>query len=411
MYDIAIIGAGAAGIACAKSAAKGGLKAVLIDSEKDAFGGICLNSGCIPTKTFLLYTKLNKTWQDSFVEKEKNVEQIKTALFSFLKNNNVDIFWGQAKFLDVNTVDIDGKEISAKYVIIATGSRPKSLLNHPKVIFSEQLLDKRELPSKILIIGAGYIGIEFASLLCAQGKTVYVVEKEETILPNFDAHISARLRIILEKKGIKIDTASNISNYNLDSFDMVLSAVGRLPNIENLNLGKVGIAQDKDGWIKTDKSMRTNIKNIYACGDVTGKKLLAYIAEYQAQICIDNIKGISAVEDYSGIPECVFSIPEVAFAGMTEEEARKKNIKYTLLKSNFLKFSSTYVYNDLDGFIQLIVGQDDRIIGVGIISNMAAELVSLFSFSIRNNTKVSDLKKCIFVHPTLSEIIPLFLNF
>lgn len=407
MYDLAIIGAGAAGIAGAKFALKCGLKTALIESDRSSFGGICLNSGCIPTKFFLNRSKLNKSWEDSFKEKESVVEKIKTSLFNFLENQGVDVYWGEAQFLDKKTLNVKGVKVKAENIIIATGSIPKSILQHPKVIFSQDLFNQKKLPDKILIIGAGYIGIELASLMQNLGKTVYVVEKEKRILPNFDFHLANRLKIILEKKGIGIDTGKDVFDCNLDDFDMIISAVGRKPNIAKLRLEAVGLFCDAQGWIKTDRFMRTNIENIYACGDVNGKHLLAYAGEYQARLAIKNIRGDLSEEDYQGLPECVFSLPAIAKVGILEEEAKKNNLKYKIIKSNFLKFSSAYVYNDLDGFIEVLVNEEERIIGAGIISQAAGELINIFSLGIRNNLKLGDLKKCLFIHPTFSEIIPL----
>ncbi|MDD4183047.1 MAG: dihydrolipoyl dehydrogenase, partial [Candidatus Omnitrophica bacterium] len=149
-----------------------------------------------------------------------------------------------------------------------------------------------------------------------------------------------------------------------------------------------------------------NIKNIYACGDVAGKRLLAYVAEAQAQVCIDNIMGRKENMDYLSIADCVFSIPQIAKIGILEAEAKEKNLKYKIFKTNFLKFSSSYVYDDQNGFIQVIAGEGDKIIGASIISNQAAELINIFSYAIYNNLTIGSFKKCFFIHPTLSEIIP-----
>ncbi|MFA5272318.1 MAG: NAD(P)/FAD-dependent oxidoreductase [Candidatus Omnitrophota bacterium] len=410
MYDLAIIGAGAAGIASAKHALKHGLKTVLFDTEKDTFGGTCLNHGCIPAKFLINSSKLHKSWPDSFKQKNDVVNKIKKATFDYLEKVGIKTVWARVSFLSTNTLMANGEKIEAKNIIIATGSRPKPLFSHPKAIFAEELFSKENIGENFLIVGAGYIGIELASLLNNLNKHVTVVEKEENILPFFDKNITSRLRILLEKKGLKIDTASDVKNYNLAGFDNVILSVGRQPNIESLDIEKTGIFFDKGGWIKTDSAMRTNVENIYACGDVVGKKLLAYIAEYQAKICIGNIMGEKVEEDYKGIADCVFSLPSVAKVGILEEEAKAMNLKYKCLKSNFFRFSSSYVYDDQEGFMQVLVDQEDRIIGAGIISLFSAELISIFSHAIRNNLKVDMLRNCVFVHPTLSEIIPALLN-
>ena len=237
-----------------------------------------------------------------------------------------------------------------------------------------------------------------------------MIEREKYILPSFDNYLGNRIKTILTKKGIKIDTGKDLSEYDLGEYDERFSAVGRMPNLESLKVENAGLSIKDGGWIETNSSLKTNIDNIYACGDITGKELLAYIAEYQAEIVVDNIKGDAGEEDYSGIPECVFSIPQVAKVGVLEQEAKEKNIGYRIIKSNFRKFSSPYVYDDLDGFIEILIDDKERIIGAGIISQSAAELISVLSVCVKNKMCLSDLKKCTFIHPTLSEIIPLSLR-
>ena len=410
MYDLAIIGAGAAGIACAKQAVKSGLKTIIIEKNRDSLGGICLNRGCIPTKLALNYSKKGKSWEDVLSRRKEVVESVKNPLLSYLRQKGVEIIWGNVCLVDKNSIQIGADTIEAKNTIIASGSSSKKLFNHPKVVLAEELFHFPSLPEKFLIVGGGYIGIEFASMLHNFGKYVCVVEKEEQILLSFDYHFANRLRVILETKGIKINTGKTISDYNLDDFDMIIMATGREPNIEGLNLKGVGIDLEAEGWITTDKFMRTSVKNIYACGDITGKRMLAYVAEYQAEVCLNNITGNSQEEDYSGIPESVFSMPQAAKVGMLEGQAKQQGIKHRVIKSNFLRFSSAAVYDDNDGFLQVVAGEDDAIIGAGIISNHAAELISLFSLCIKNKLSLADLKKCVFVHPTLSEIIPLLLK-
>ncbi|MCP4652470.1 MAG: NAD(P)/FAD-dependent oxidoreductase [Candidatus Omnitrophica bacterium] len=414
MYDLAIIGGGAGGIACAKRAVKAGLKTILFEKDRDNFGGTCLNRGCIPTKFFLNSAKLHKAWEDVYQGKNDVVDGIKMPLISFLENKGLDIVWGDVYLVDKNTLSIDGNTFHAKTVVVATGSSPREVFRHDKLVCAEDLFSLQTLPDKFLIVGGGYIGIEVASLLNGLGKEVVVVEKEDRILPAFDQRVSNRLRIILETKGISVNTGKTISDYNLDEFDLIVLAVGREPNIKTLGLDKVGVNLNNNGWIKTNKQMRTNIDNIYACGDVTGKVLLAYAAEYQAEICIKNITrgiiGNFSEEDYFALPLCVFSLPQLARVGITEAQAKKSNLKHRVIRSNFLKFSSAYVYNDNDGFIQVIVDEEDTIIGAVIISNLAAELINIFSLCVKNKLTLENLKGCVFVHPTLSEIIPLILK-
>lgn len=410
MYDVAIIGAGPAGIAAAKKSITLGLKTALIEEKIDTLGGICLNSGCIPVKSLLNSLKSNTVWTKAYQESQNAIEKIKTPLFKFLKNQGIDIIWNKASFLDKNTLLIGDTKIKANNIIIATGSLPKIFVNHPKVITAENILSSSDLANRILIIGGGYIGIEIASLLYGFGKQITVMEKEKDILTNFDSYLCRRLRVLLEQKGIKIETNKEVTVKDFENYDIVISAIGRKPNIENLNLENLGISLDSGGWIKTDEYLSTNVSNIYACGDINGKKLLAYIAEYQGNICISKISGKPTKEDYRTVPECVFSTPSVAKVGILEDEAKAKNIQYKIIKTSFLKFSSSYVYKDNDGFLEVLMDEEDRIIGAGVISQAAGEIISLFTLGIKNNLKVDDLRKCLFVHPTLSEIIPLALG-
>ena len=411
MFEVAIIGAGAAGIACAKEALKTGLSTVLIEESRESLGGTCINRGCIPTKFFLKSSHVpGWEWSGAFTGSQEVIKKIKTPLVPFLEKQGLNLLWGKARLLDKNSLSVAGTPIRAKNIIIATGSSPKAIINHPKVIFAEDLFSKDTIGDKILIVGGGYIGLEVASILRNFGKDVSLIEKEKKILPLSDSYLAQRLRVILERKGIKIETNKDVKDYNLDKFDLVISAVGRVPNLEGLNTEAIKLAKNPGGWVKTDKYLRTNLKGVYACGDITGKKLLAYVAEYQAGICINNIIGKKQGEDYNGLSECVFSSPSLAKVGVLEDEAKLKGMQYEVIKSNFMKFSSSYVYGDSDGFIEILVDRKKRIIGAGIISQAAGELISILSLCIKNNLKVDDLKKCVFIHPTLSEIIPQLLK-
>ena len=407
MHDVAIIGAGAAGIACVQEALKAGLKAIVFDQSPETFGGTCLNRGCIPTKFFINQSKLKKSWEEIVPESKALVEKIKNPLLGYLEKQGVQFVWAMPRIKGKNDLEVDGYEFRAQNIIIATGSRPHKVFDHPNAIVAEDVLSRPKIPQNILIVGAGYIGIEFASLLNSYGKKVTVVEKEDRILLGYDVSLANRLRLILEKKGIIIETAKAIGVESLGDFELVLLATGRVACSDNLGLDSVGVELDRGGWIKTDSSMRTNVDNIYACGDVTGKNLLAYTGEYQAHLCISNIKGETIQEDYYGLPQCVFSTPQIAKVGILQEEAKEKNINYKVLKSNFLRFSSSYVYNDEEGYIEVILDENDKILGAAIISKAAADLINTFSLCIKNNLSLTDLKKCLFIHPTLSEIIPL----
>jgi dihydrolipoyl dehydrogenase len=409
MYDVAIIGAGPAGIACAKEACKNGLRPLLIDKKETSFGGICLNRGCIPTKYFINSVKQGRNWQEALEDKDRIVRNIRSQGIQYLQKQGVAIIWGDAKFLDKNSLEVNGEAIVSKYIVIATGSKPKIIMDDPMVTVADELVRTQDLAQKYLIVGAGYIGIEMACLLRQYKKEVNVVEKENKILSGFDPYLANRLKIALQKKGIKIETSKDVKECDLSRYDKIISAVGRFPNTEGLNLKDTGISCDESGWIKTDEFMRTSVDNVYACGDVTGKYLLAYTAERQAAICMENIKrGPLVKENYEALPLCVFSIPSLASVGILGTEAKEKAIEHRIFQTNFLKFSSSYVYNDLDGFLQIVVNNEQQIIGAGIISQAAAEMIGLLTLCVQNKLKISDLQKLLLIHPTLSENISLF---
>ena len=410
MYDLIIIGAGAAGIACAKEALKLGLKALLVERHRDFFGGTCLNHGCIPAKFFLNSCKYNKSWPDVYQQKEELIEKIKRPLFGYLQQKGVDIRWGEASLVDSGKIKIDGQVYDAKNIVIASGSSPRKIFDHEKGMFAQDLFSRRDIPARFLIVGAGYIGIETACLLKGFAKDVVVVEKEDRILPGFDHRLANRLRVILETRGIKIDTGVDIVPETAAGYDSVLLAAGRDPQTAGLDIEAAGIKTEGPGWIKTDIQCRTSCPRVYACGDVTGKNLLAYTAEHQAMVCVQNIAGKKCEEDYQALPRCVFSDPQLAKVGMLEDEAKDRNIKYRTIRSNFLKFSCAHVYNDTDGFVEIVIDDKDKVIGAGVISRFAAELIAFFTLCIRTGSTVQDLRKCVLVHPSIAEIVPLLLR-
>jgi glutathione reductase (NADPH) len=414
MYDLAIVGAGAGGIAAAKLALKLGLKTVLIDREQDSFGGTCINRGCIPTKFFLNLAKASKQWGEIFSAKPLLIEKIKSPLLKYLLGKGLVVTWGEARFFDNHTIFVDEEKIEAKSFIIAAGSLPCGLVGYPNAVLAENIFALDNIPQKVIIAGAGYIGIEIASLLNALGADVTIAEMQERILFGFDARLANRFRIILETKGIKINTGKTLDDFSLDEFGLVVMALGRKPDLAALNLLSAGVKVNEKGWIATDKYMHTNVDNIFACGDCTGKMMLAYTAEYQAELCVKNITrgpvGALTEENYHSLATSVFSFPQIAHTGASEEILRDKGVSYRLIKSNFLKFSSAYVYNDTDGYMQIIIDDNGVILGADIISEKAAELIALVSVAIAGKMNVRQLKDCLLVHPTLSEIIPLMLR-
>ncbi len=411
MYKVAIIGAGAAGIEATKVSLYYNLKTILVDKNYDSFGGVCLNRGCIPAKYYLNSSLHSQNLEAIYNKKNEIVESIKRPTLDYFKKKGVNVLWGRAVFLGERKIKVDGKIVEADRFVIASGSIPYELIpvDRKKVFFAEDIFSFPSLPQKFLIVGAGAVGLEIACILNNLKKDTLVIEKEGRIIPGFDKFLSLRLKSILERRGIKIKLNDDVNNYDLDEFDMVLLATGRKPNLYGMGVEELGLINDK-GWVCVNEYLRTNISNIYAAGDITGNRLLAYAAEEEAQVALENIKGNKVKLDFSGLAECVFTQPQLACVGLLEEEAKKKNIKYNIVKSNFLRFSSSYVYSDTDGFIEVLFDNKENILGAGIVSHKAAELISLFSLAIKNSLKLSQLKKLTFIHPTLSEIVSKFLK-
>ncbi len=407
MYDLAIIGAGAAGLEAAKTALENGLKTVIVEKDYKSWGGICLNKGCIPFKFSLHLAQ--KTKDFSYISREKDyvVEKIKKTSWESFRKKGLEIRWGEAVFVDEKTIDVEGSKIQAKYVIIACGSYPRKIdIKGENIFFAEEAFSSLQKDDvNILIIGGGSIGLELASFLNCLNKKVTVIEKEDSILPFLDKDISQRLKVILTRGGIRIDVSAKMENYDLSSFDKIFICVGRMPATQGLNLEGVGI-ELASSRIKINSYLQTNIGNIYACGDVCAKKLYAYLAQYQAQLAVKNILGAKLKPDYRGIPEAVFSLPQVAWVGLKEEEAKEKEIKYEKIISHFSPFSSSYVYQDNEGFIKVLIDKKDRIIGASIISCNASELISIFSLAIKEEIKRKNIGDLVLIHPTISEIIP-----
>lgn len=439
MKDIIIIGAGPGGYELALKASKSGLTTLLI--EKDNVGGTCLNYGCIPTKSYYQNAKIlnevkkaenfgitgdfsfdfNKTYK----RKEKVVSDLIKGIEYLLNKENVEFVKGTAKIVDKNTVQVNNAIYKGKNIVIATGSSSVRL-NLPGfdlegVIDSTDLLSLQSVPEKLVIIGGGVIGIEMATIFATFGSEVEVIEMCDTILPLLDLDISKRLQSYLKQSKIKIHTKSKVTSITKieDSEQLtvhyiekekeetttaskVLLSIGRKPNLDNLGLDEVGIAYSKKG-IVTDDNFKTNIDNIYAIGDVTGKTMLAHSATYSGYHVLNNILGVKDKINFNIVPSCVFTFPEIASIGLTEEEAKNMNIDYKVSKSMYRASGKAVAMNEVEGFIKVIVS-DDKIIGVHIIGYDASNLISQVLPLINENISIINIKDYIFAHPTLAEI-------
>lgn len=410
MYQIAIIGSGPGGIEAAKQAIKAGKKTILFEKDISSFGGTCLNRGCIPTKFFLHNLDKKLSWEEIYINKEKLINNIKNEALTYLQRQGLEVIFEQAKIKDKNTLAFSDKVIKSENIIIATGSKPNMFFDYQpgKIIPAEEIFSLAKLPQeKILIIGAGAIGLELACLLIELGKQVVVIELEKEILPRNNSPLKNRLKIILEKKGINFILGKKADKQLLKDFDLVLIAAGRKPNYEQEYLLSIGIDTDDLGWIKVNNVLQTSLENVYACGDCNGKYFYAYTAEVQARLILKNI--ILAKNnrlDLLGLSECIFTRPQFAFINPNLPVlAEDRQIK------GFLRnYSSSYVYDDTEGIIHLVIDKQNRIKSVSMISEHASELIGYFSLAIREKIPLDNLAKLSFIHPTISEIIPALLR-
>jgi len=444
--DVAIIGGGPGGYVAAIKAAHLGLKAVLI--EKDKLGGACLNRGCIPTKALVgtaeLLNQLQRAKEFGIQVKEysydfpaimKRKEMIAKRMSSgvgqLMKANQIRVIQGEGNILEpgvVEVINIEGKKelIKTENIIIATGSSVMKIpipgLENEGVIDSDGALSLSELPTKMIIIGGGVIGIEFAGIFKAMGVEVTVVEMLSRILLPIDEEIANRLAFILKRQGIKILTNSKVegiekTNQNFKVLisnpegkqrletEKVLLAAGRVPDFGNINVQKLGIELEGRA-IKVDQKMRTNIPGIYAVGDVVGKIMLAHVASREGIVAVENISGKEVLMDYKVVPNCVFSLPEVASVGLTEEEARKKYDQIKVSKFPYLANGKALGMGETEGMVKIIADSDtSELLGLHILGAHASDLIAEGTLALSMEATAEEIVNTIHAHPTLAETI------
>lgn len=440
-YDVLIIGAGPGGYECAIRCGQLKLKTAVI--EKSDMGGTCLNWGCIPTKSLLhsaeVYESAKNTseygikvkevsydYSKIAAKKDKVVKKLRGGVEYLVKNSGAEIIRGTGKIKDKNTVVVDGKEIKAKNIIIATGSRPSKPpiegIDGERVIDSNDVLSFKNAPESMVIIGGGVIGVEFASIFNALGKKVTIVEMMKNILPETDEETAQILRKNLEKKGIKIFTDSKVTKIKSNNEkgicifekdgkeqkaegDYVVVAIGRSPNTEDIGLENIGIKTEK-GFIKTNKYMETEVKGVYAIGDVTGKALLAHVASAQGLKAAENIAGNKDVMEYNIIPGCIYTSPEVASVGLTEKKAKEKGYKLKIGKFPVSANGKAMITGETDGQVKIITDEvTGEILGCHIIGPRATDMIAELCVSMKLESTIEEIADTIHPHPTISEMI------
>lgn len=441
-YDLAIIGGGPAGYNAAEKAALGGLKTVLF--ERNAIGGVCLNEGCIPTKTLLYSAKTldniksaekygiipgaDPTFDIGKIINRKNkvVRKLTAGVRAKLNFSGVEIVQGTAVITgeEHETIHIscEGQIYSVKYVLACTGSEtvipPIPGLSDVPYWTSKEALESKELPQSLAIIGGGVIGIEFASFFNSMGVNVHVIEMMPEILGAMDKETSAMLRADYAKRGVKFLLDTKVVGVNdkgvqveKDSktetieADRVLVSVGRRANIKDIGLEALKIELLRNG-VKVNEYMQTSHPRVYAAGDITGFSLLAHTAIREGEVAISHILGENDPMSYKAIPGVVYTNPEIAGVGKTEEELNAEGTPYRVLKLP-MAYSGRFVAENEtgSGLCKIIVDAEDRIIGCHLLGNPASELIVLAAVAIDNGSTVEEFRKHVYPHPTVAEII------
>jgi dihydrolipoamide dehydrogenase len=442
-FDLTIIGGGPGGYVAAIRAAQLGLKVVVVEERE--MGGTCLNWGCIPTKSLLHSAEVYHTAKHSadsgiFMDnirfdyakiagkKDAVVKQLRAGVEYLVKSNGGTILHGRGIIQDKNTIEVTGKDkqiINTDKIIIATGSRPFKPpitgIDGNKVLDSDGVLNLTACPDKVVIIGGGVIGVEFATIYNSLGKEVVIIEMMDSILPGIDIEVSQVLRKSLEVKGIKIFISSKVTSIKSDPIaactfekdgkeqstkgDIVIVAIGRKPNCENLGLVNVGVELER-GFIKVNDSMETTVKGIYGIGDVTGKVLLAHVASEQGVVAAENAGGKHKKMNYSVIPGCIYTSPEVATVGLTEAEALKRGYQLKIERFPISANGKSMIMGEKEGFIKVITDKaTGEILGTHIMGPRATDMISEMCVAMKLESTIEEVANTIHPHPTVSEIM------
>ena len=448
IFDLAILGGGPGGYVAAGRAGKAGLSVVLFEGRE--LGGVCLNEGCIPTKTLLYSAKLLHYAQEGgkyglevpeasldipavFKRKDKIVKKLTGAVRVQMRDAGVEVVKEFATVLARRGDDFEiaaGEAVyEARHILICTGSSAvvppipglREGLAGGTVVTSREMLSAAEVPEKLVVIGGGVIGMELAGFFNAVGTEVTVIEMLPKILGPMDAELSALLQAQYEKKGVMFCLSCKVTAVEGHevvfedasgavchaSGDKILCCVGRRANVEGIGLENIGVElSERPRGIKVDAKMRTNVPGVYAAGDVTGFSMLAHTASREGEVALNDIQGISDEMTYNAIPGVVYTLPEVAGVGLTEEEASARGIEVKVLKLP-MAYSGRFVAENErgEGLCKILVGADEKVLGVHLLGNPASEIIAAACVAVTEGLTVAELKKVILPHPTVAEIL------
>ena len=445
-YKLVVIGAGPGGYVAAIRAAQLGIKTAIV--EREYFGGVCLNWGCIPSKTLLHVTELKRHVEEAKrigliaekvsidlnllrKHKETTVKRLTGGVKMLLDKAGVKSFVGAARFLSPTTIEVSSEsskaEIESEYFIIATGAHPMQLpmlkQDGKAIIGARESIDIPSVPAEMLVVGAGPIGVELATVYQTLGSKVTIVEILSAVLPFLDSDISQVTERALKKQGMTIMLSSKVIKSEVSggkvkvsietggkieerTFDSVLVAAGMIPNTTDMGLDKIGVKLDAKGFVLVDQRMRTNVANIFAIGDVAGGVLLAHKASHEGMVAAEAIAGSGASADWKGVPYAVFCDPEVAGIGLTEKEAAQKGMKVRIGKFPYQGVGKAVATLATDGFAKVISdAETDAILGIHVVGPHAGDIVFTGTALLELDCTAEDLGHLMAIHPTLSEAL------
>ena len=448
-FQAVVIGGGPGGYVCAIRLSQLGIKTACVES-KDALGGTCLNIGCIPSKNLLNFSekfysaknfsnlgievgKVKLNLDKVMKNKDKAVDVLTKGIEFLFKKNKVTYYKGIASLKSSNQISVTSSKnkeiiIETENVIISTGSEPVSLpgikFDEKVIVSSTGALSLNTVPKKMVVIGGGYIGLEMGSVWSRLGSEVHVIEFLDHITPGMDKEISKEFMKILQKQGINFHLETKVESIKKNNkgviiltsdknkkkinfnCDVALISVGRKPNTKNLNLSSVGVVLDEKKRIKTDKNFKTNIKNIYAIGDVIEGPMLAHKAEEEGIAVAELLAGQSGHVNYDVIPGVIYTSPEVASVGKTEEQLKELKVKYKVGKFPFLANSRAKAINEPEGFVKILADEKtDKVIGVHIIGPHAGEIIAETAIAMEFGASSEDIARTCHAHPTFSEAV------
>ena len=449
-FDVIVIGSGPGGYVAAIRAAQLGMKTALIE-KYSKMGGTCLNVGCIPSKSLLdsshhyenaLHNFANHgivvegdiklDLEQMMSRKSSVVDQTTKGLEYLMDKNKVTVFNGLGSFVNSNTIQIKSEvkteTIEGKHIIIATGSKPTKLpfadFDGERIISSTEALKLKEVPKHLVIVGGGVIGLELGQVYSRLGAKVTVIEYQDRIIPNMDASLSKELTKVFKKSGVKINTSHKVTSIDRNGESVIVSAenkkgenvkfegdyclisIGRSAYTNGLNLENAGLLLDKYGRVEVDKNLKTNVSNIYAIGDVVKGVMLAHKAEEEGVYVAEFISGQRPHIDYNLIPGVVYTWPEVASVGKTEEDLKDSNKNYKVGQFPMRALGRSRASSDLDGFVKILAdSQSDEILGIHMIGARCADLISEAVVAMEYKATAEDIARISHAHPTFSEAI------